>query len=1162
MALTELLLLFITALNILVYAENKTVCNPNFYREPACIDSTLKYKCECGPGFEWNGHLCVSKAIDSRMEFLERDPVRYTLLLGKNFPKLTAFTISCWLKLLDDSPAGTLLSYANRYREELQVTIGKGVRMLIGGIPKMIKKISFESNQWIHLGITWTGKNGDWKVYKNGELITEGTRYAVGKGLSYGGRLILGQSADNYETIDFKNMSSCKVQSEHHGDNSSCPNHFRGELSYLNIWQEVLSHERIQEMYKDCTFTYCGNAVEWTDFRSGTRGAMKLRWPSKIFQGNEAECQLDKELMCDVWCTKEEGPQCELQFSENILWPRTKAYTTEYMECPGNVKEPEIHNEEEGNEARWRKEDQTTEKPIIRRAFRYCYDGGNNTGIWGVANTDDCQSLEQRERLATLKNLSEETDLSNKTLILLHLKDLKSSTALSRLENPSDLAADIEAVRLLIKIQNNTLDQSKSERFYPTYEDTKIFAETTMKILDNIVDVGSKEREGINSRAWNLTAPRGNEAVQVLEVVNDLADLLVKSLVVHFKWNDTQRIDVPFQLLENNLALFVRLYDTRQFNKEVKFPPSTGKDNLKSVTDGKGEIRVPGGILTEMPEDLWPDYLGISNARFNSLPGLLPNHPEPFIVKSYSDQDKEFLHLEDNINTVILSARVHLDDGKDAGKYIAMTNESDPVEYTLKFSDTRNYSHPECVTIDMDHNYPDYWEWIPEGCEVVDHDREANEAICHCYHFGIFAITTDMYDPDWDPGDPPRFEMNAASYIGILISVSLYGVSLVTFLYLRCETDTVAIHRNLAASVVALQLSFLVGVARTENEIVCKMFAILLHYLMISSFLWVCNEAFNLYTEVANSIHTDTQQQRPMLRYYVIGWVVPAILVGILVKLKWETYFDPEVCLIDVQHIWFLVGPVGGVWIVTVFVLVYTLKDIMESSYMKDKAANKIIANHNKGCWIQNTLLMIAMAFAVCSAIMYSRIPQILFAMFTILQGAFFFMFFCVLNGEVVELLAERRTSLGINVTSPSLPRSTKYSVYKRYVPIRSSSSSRKTSPTHGSGGSSGTSPRSDKKQKAGKGGAAEQEHQSADDRGSPATRGHRTLTTVSSSDSRAESPLIGLGSATLVRKLIPGILKKPEDTDREEGDLATLALRSDSPEQEQPVSKDMVTTV
>ncbi len=45
-------------------------------------------------------------------------------------------------------------------------------------------------------------------------------------------------------------------------------------------------------------------------------------------------------------------------------------------------------------------------------------------------------------------------------------------------------------------------------------------------------------------------------------------------------------------------------------------------------------------------------------------------------------------------------------------------------------------------------------------------------------------------------------------------------------------------------------------------------------------------------------------------------------------------------------------------------------------------------------------------------------------------------MFFCVLNGEVVEILAERRSTLGLTVT-PSIPRSTKYSVYRRYVPIK-----------------------------------------------------------------------------------------------------------------------------
>ena len=30
----------------------------------------------------------------------------------------------------------------------------------------------------------------------------------------------------------------------------------------------------------------CGDAVEWADFRTGTRGAMKMKWPSLIMGKN------------------------------------------------------------------------------------------------------------------------------------------------------------------------------------------------------------------------------------------------------------------------------------------------------------------------------------------------------------------------------------------------------------------------------------------------------------------------------------------------------------------------------------------------------------------------------------------------------------------------------------------------------------------------------------------------------------------------------------------------------------------------------------------------------------------------------------------------------------------------------------------------------------
>lgn len=57
---------------------------------------------------------------------------------------------------------------------------------------------------------------------------------------------------------------------------------FMGEMGFVNIWHHKMSKEEIQDLVKDCTFMQCGTAVEWADFRSGTHGLVRLRWPSYI----------------------------------------------------------------------------------------------------------------------------------------------------------------------------------------------------------------------------------------------------------------------------------------------------------------------------------------------------------------------------------------------------------------------------------------------------------------------------------------------------------------------------------------------------------------------------------------------------------------------------------------------------------------------------------------------------------------------------------------------------------------------------------------------------------------------------------------------------------------------------------------------------------------
>jgi len=86
-----------------------------------------------------------------------------------------------------------------------------------------------------------------------------------------GGDFVLGQVA-----------SDGAVQAESIAGGFALEKAFAGNLSHFNIWDYVMSEDDIKLAFDDCTYTHCGNAVEWISFRSGTRGTARLRWPSGV----------------------------------------------------------------------------------------------------------------------------------------------------------------------------------------------------------------------------------------------------------------------------------------------------------------------------------------------------------------------------------------------------------------------------------------------------------------------------------------------------------------------------------------------------------------------------------------------------------------------------------------------------------------------------------------------------------------------------------------------------------------------------------------------------------------------------------------------------------------------------------------------------------------
>ena len=79
--------------------------------------------------------------------------------------------------------------------------------------------------------------------------------------------------------------------------------------------------------------------------------------------------------------------------------------------------------------------------------------------------------------VSQIQSLAEESDLGNKTLILILLDELRVSSKSSRGRNPTDLGANIEAVGLLVQAQDNTVNLSDPNNpTYPTFDNTNKFA--------------------------------------------------------------------------------------------------------------------------------------------------------------------------------------------------------------------------------------------------------------------------------------------------------------------------------------------------------------------------------------------------------------------------------------------------------------------------------------------------------------------------------------------------------------------------------------------------------------------------------------------------------------------------------------------------------------
>ncbi|XP_056155459.1 LOW QUALITY PROTEIN: cadherin EGF LAG seven-pass G-type receptor 3 [Lampris incognitus] len=320
-----------------------------------------------------------------------------------------------------------------------------------------------------------------------------------------------------------------------------------------------------------------------------------------------------------------------------------------------------------------------------------------------------------------------------------------------------------------------------------------------------------------------------------------------------------------------------------------------------------------------------------------------------------------------------------------------------PLLLEFKLLETANRSKPLCVQWNHSSPYEIGGCWTVRDCMVVY--RNTSHVRCQCQRLGTFAVLMDSSQREQLEGDLETLAL--VTYASLCISMLAL---LLTVLVLSClrglKSNTRSIHSNTGAAMFLSELVFLLGVNQTDQQFLCTVVAILLHYFFMSMFAWMFVEGLHIY-------RMQTEQRNinfgAMRFYYAIGWGVPAIITGLAVGLDPEGYGNPDFCWISIYDklIWSFAGPIAIVILMNggMFLIVARMSC---TPSQKETKKLPIIATIRSAF----LLLLVATATWLCGLMAVNNSILAFYYIFNVLclvQGLLVLLVFTVFNSEVQE---------------------------------------------------------------------------------------------------------------------------------------------------------------
>ncbi|KAG8555292.1 hypothetical protein GDO81_017657 [Engystomops pustulosus] len=534
-----------------------------------------------------------------------------------------------------------------------------------------------------------------------------------------------------------------------------------------------------------------------------------------------------------------------------------------------------------------------------------------------------------------------------------------------------DISSTIRLMEQLVDIldaQLQDLKPSEKDSVGRSYNKLQKREKTCRVYLKAIVDTVDNLLRYDALESWRdmNSSEQAHAATMLLDTLEEGAFVLADNLA------DPTRVTMP----TNNIVLEVAVLNTEGQVQELRFPQGNNEDNLIQLSANTVKQNSRNGLTK------------LVFIKYKSLGQFLST--ENATIKLGSDLDGRN-STRVAVNSDVIAASINKESSR-----VYLT---DPVYFTLKHIDPHNYFNANC-------SFWNYSErtmmgyWSTQGCRLIE--TNLTHTTCACSHLTNFAILMAHREIVYTDSRHGQF-LDVITRMGIVISLVCLAICIFTFCFFRgLQSDRNTIHKNLCINLFIAESLFLISIDKTSNVIACAILAGFLHYFFLVAFAWMCLEGVQLYLMLVEVFESEYSRKK---YYYVVGYLFPAIVVGVSAAIDYKSYGTEKACWLRVDNnfIWSFIGPVAFIILLNLVFLVITLcKMVKHSNTLKpDSSRLENIKSWVLGAFALMCLLGVTWSFGLFLINEETVVMTYLFTVFNAFQGVFIFIFHCALQKKV-----------------------------------------------------------------------------------------------------------------------------------------------------------------